>query len=202
LVFGRRRFRGHRRVYRADRPEERPRRAVRELPERGNHPAYDNHGNLGATSRNARKLINAIEAGKTVTVSVLDDPALAGKTNAWRNELETDLIRYQLCQSGVEVWNVAKVVAAREVRVLTVIRPDPAGQAAHEAAFQLIPEELRQGLRRITDAIPMFKHDFERLAVEIFDAGRDLGHDEASDEVEEYRRAMQPCELEHPGAAL
>jgi hypothetical protein len=51
-------------------------------------------------------------AKSTVTVSVLDDPTLAGKTNAWRNELETDLIRYQLCQSGVEVWNVAKVESA------------------------------------------------------------------------------------------
>lgn len=75
---------------------------------RGNHPAYDKHGNLGTTSRNAQKLISAIKAGRIVDVSVLDDASLAGKINAWRNELEKTLIG-ELCASGVEVWNLAHV---------------------------------------------------------------------------------------------
>jgi hypothetical protein len=91
--------------------------------------------------------------------------------------------------------------AAREIRVLSAIRPDPAGQAAHDTAFQLIPEELRDGLRRITDALPIFKHDFETLAVEIFEAGRDLGDDEAFEEAEENLKArmLGSCEPEEKG---
>lgn len=95
---------------------------------RGNHPR-DQHGKavplaarddqLGTTSLNARRMLRAIEAGKTVAVSVLDGPDLAGGRgeNAWRDELEADLIG-QLCRSSVEVWNRRYVVdqAAREVR--------------------------------------------------------------------------------------
>jgi hypothetical protein len=168
---------------------------------RGNHPR-DQHGKavplaarddqLGTTSLNARRMLRAIEAGNTVAVSVLDGPDLADGRgeNAWRDELEIDLIQ-QLCRSGVEVWNVAHVVGQREVRVLTVISLDPEDRAAREADLQLIPEELRNELRRITDALPLFKDDFEGLAIEIFNAGCDFE--------EEYRTAMAPCEPEEKG---
>jgi hypothetical protein len=71
---------------------------------RGITPWYDKHGNLGTTSQNARRLLDALKVGQTVTVFIIDDPAMAD--DAQRDKLELILIR-QLCRSGVVVWNRA-----------------------------------------------------------------------------------------------
>jgi hypothetical protein len=86
-----------------------------------------------------------------------------------------------------------------DVPVLTVIKPTAAAQAARDAALRMIPEELRDGLGQITDVPPVMLRDaLEGLAAEIFDAGRDVGNDEAYEEAEEdlKRRMMAPCEPE------
>ena len=101
---------------------------------RGNHPALPLAKKT--TSRNARKLLDAIEAGKTVDVSVLDGPELAGRRgkNPYRDDLEEKLI-HQLCRSGVEVWNVQHVLP-REVILLTVPAPTEADQSARDGSLE------------------------------------------------------------------
>jgi hypothetical protein len=56
------------------------------------------------TSRNARRLLDALADGHTVSVALIDDRALADK--AFRDKLERILIG-RLCRSGVVVWNRA-----------------------------------------------------------------------------------------------
>ena len=91
----------------------------RNYENRGKHPR-DQRGRsvpptarddqLGTTSLNARRILRALDAGQTVSVSVIDDPALADE--AVLNGLEIDLIG-QLCASGVVVWNVRHVASGR-----------------------------------------------------------------------------------------
>ena len=59
-----------------------------------------------------------------------------------------------------------------DVPVPTVIKPTAAAQAARDAAFRMIPEELRDGLGQIPDVLPVMLRDaLEGLAAKIFDAG-------------------------------
>ena len=90
-----------------------------EYQDRVHHPR-DQRGNpvppdspdeaLGTTSLNARRMLRALDADQTVSVSVLDGPELAGKKNPHRNEQEKHLI-HELCRSDVEVvWNRKHVI--------------------------------------------------------------------------------------------
>jgi hypothetical protein len=71
---------------------------------RGRNPVFTRSGSLGTTSRNARNLLDALIAHQTVSVFVIDDPALADKAEL--NAVEKDRIG-QLRRSGVVVWNRA-----------------------------------------------------------------------------------------------
>jgi hypothetical protein len=81
---------------------------------RGKHPAkrrIRRDGTLGpegATSKHARQLLDAIAiAGQTVSVYVMDDPALAD--NTLRRAFKKHLIG-QLCRTGVVVWHKMHVI--------------------------------------------------------------------------------------------
>ena len=160
-------------------------------------PQYTKGGELGTTSRNARKLLAAIKAG-AVDVLVLDGPDLADEINPHRDALEIDLI-HQLCLSDVrEVWN-RKYLIARPVHLLTMLAPTDAEQAERDSALEVFPEELRLGLARVTTMLPPFKGELEALAIECFESGRDLGNDEGFDEghAEGLKRlCLAPCEPE------
>ncbi|MGD0609335.1 MAG: hypothetical protein ABSA53_37875 [Streptosporangiaceae bacterium] len=74
---------------------------------RGIKPVYLKSGELGCTSKNARRMLDALDDKQTVSVFVIDDPALADDT--LRHAVEKHLIG-QLCRTGVLVWNKRHVI--------------------------------------------------------------------------------------------
>jgi hypothetical protein len=79
-----------------------------------------------------------------------------------------------------------------DVPVPTVIKPTAAAQAARDAAFRMIPEELRDGLGQITDVLPVMLRDAPlRSRRRDLRRGRDVGNDEAYEEAaEDLKRRM------------
>lgn len=83
-----------------------------------------------------------------------------------------------------------------DVPVPTVIKLTAAAQAARDAAFRMIPEELRDGLGQITDVLPVMLRDAPlRSRRRDLRRGRDVGNDEAYEEAGEdlKRRMMAPA---------
>jgi hypothetical protein len=83
------------------------RRAVSPRDQRGNRiPVASRDNQLGTTSLNARRMLRALTANQTVSVFIIDDPALAD--DAELDAAETHEID-QLCRSGIPVWNIKKL---------------------------------------------------------------------------------------------
>ena len=74
---------------------------------RGIKPVYLKSGELGCTSKNARRMLDALDDKQTVSVFVIDDPALADDT--LRRAVEKHLTG-QLCRTGVLVWNKRHII--------------------------------------------------------------------------------------------
>lgn len=75
-----------------------------------------------------------------------------------------------------------------------ILRPGPPSGAAKytdnlsdRIALHAVPQELLDKLTRLCDASPTMAPDLIRFAVELFDAGIELGHDDAIDEIAEGR---------------